>query len=192
MKRVVSGLTLAVAAALLVASCTPNKDMPLSSSAAQKEKEPAASEPLVAPQGYQMAETKSFRFAVPQDWQITAGESQEALIFHKDGVQVGETEVSDWLDAKTWRSLMPNHTDKKDFREITDFVALKDVDARLYSVELIHTKPAAQNDPNWSLRETRWYIAMKERGISYGFYFEKGRVDEAVVKTILGSFRVKE
>jgi len=59
-------------------------------------------------------------------------------------------------------------------------------------IQLIHTKPAADQDPDWKYEETRWYVADKASGLAYGFHFASETVDERVMETIVSSFRLNE
>jgi hypothetical protein len=153
----------------------------------------ATQEAFSLPSGYQAVETTSFTFAIPNDWKWEKRESADSLVFLKDGEKLGETEILAWFDSEeTWRNIKPNHSEQTDFQEVKDLItSSEDMDAHVYKIQLIHTKPAASQDPDWKYEETRWYVTVKEKEVSYGFYFNSDRVDESTMKTILSTFRLK-
>lgn len=72
-----------------------------------------------------------------------------------------------------------------------DLLGIRGDDVHLYRIQLVRTKPAAELDPDWQYEETRWYVTVKESGLSYGFCFSNKDVDESVMESILSSFRLK-
>jgi predicted small lipoprotein YifL len=156
-----------------------------------KADEPLATQPpFVVPEGYQMVEANAFTVAVPVDWRIEKGYFQDFFYFLLNDKKIGETEILGWFDAETWKDFKPNHSEQTDFRQRDDLLAIQNGEVHLYSIRLIHTKPAAELDPDWRYDETRWYVTVKESGLSYGFLFSSEDVAESVMETILSSFRL--
>lgn len=185
-----------IIALMLVASCSAQKggeSAPQTSPSTVEQsgnQQKVTQAPFSLPDGYQAAETTSFKFAVPKDWNLKKGENLDALVFLKDGKAVGETEILGWFDLETWRDLKPNHSDQTDFQETQNLLSIDGLDVHIYRIKLTHTKPAAALDPDWQYRETRWYVAVKETDRAYGFYFSSDQVDELTMKTILSTFRL--
>jgi hypothetical protein len=147
--------------------------------------------PFSLPNGYQAVETTSFKFAIPNDWQWEKGDSSDSILFQKDGKKLGETETLAWFHSEeTWKNIKPNHSEQTDFQEIKDLISIECVDAHVYKIQLTHTKPAADLDPDWKYEETRWYVTVEEKNRSYGLYFNSGQVDESTMKTIISTFRL--
>ncbi len=147
-------------------------------------------EPFVLPQGYQAIETSSFKLAIPKEWSYKAGSASDSLVFQKDGEELGQTEILGWFDSNTWKDMKPNHSEQKDFQEVEGLLSISGMNVHTYRIQLSHTKPAAEQDPDWAYKETRWYVAVKEKGCSYGFYFSSGDVDESIMETIVSTFRL--
>lgn len=186
MKKI-QGLIIAIVTVMLIASCSVEKG---TDSASQASSPTVTQAPFTLPSGYQAVETASFKFAIPKDWTLQKGDSSDSLIFLKDGKEVGQTELLGLFNSETWMNIKPNHSDQTDFQEVKSLISIGGVDAPIYRIQLIHTKPAAENDPDWKYEETRWYVAVKENDRSYGFYFGSDQVDESTMKTILSSFRL--
>ncbi|WP_019007870.1 hypothetical protein [Cohnella laeviribosi] len=158
----------------------------------KNEKPPATQASFSLPDGYQIVEASTFTFAIPNSWHVEQGSGKDAFSFQKNGEQIGETEILGWFDSETWKNFKPNHAEQTDFKERNDLLAIKNKDVHLYKIQLTHTKPAADKDPEWKYKETRWYVSVKEDGRSYGFYFNSEKIDENVMETILSSFRLKK
>ena len=149
----------------------------------------ASAAPL--PEGFKQAETSLLTLAVPAGWSAEA--DGKDLIFTVNGEKVGETETLDWFDAQSWMHLRPNHTEQKAFTEVTDIPspAPESRDLRLYRIGLVHTKPAAQMDPDWQYAESRWYWTDSAAKLAYGVYFNETAVDEATMRKVVSSIRLK-
>jgi len=160
-------------------------------SSAHDEQPPADRSPYMAPDGYRIVEADRFTFAVPDDWQVEEKQHDE-FSFLVDGEKIGETEILGWFDAETWRDFKPNHSEQTAFAEREDLTAGRSGNERIYRIGLIHTKPAAALDPDWKYEEIRWYVADRDDERAYGFCFADGKVDEAVMETIVSSFRLRE
>ena len=160
-------------------------------SSAHDEQPPADRSPYIVPDGYRVVEADRFTFAVPDDWQV-GEKQQDEFTFRVDGEKVGETEILGWFDADSWPDFKPNHSEQTGFEEREDLTAGRNGSIRIYRIELIHTKPAADRDPEWRYEEIRWYVADRDDGRAYGFCFADGKVDEAVMETIVSSFRLRE
>jgi hypothetical protein len=150
----------------------------------------AAQPPFSVPDGYRAVSAASYQIAIPGGWTWTSRENADSLLFQENGQTVGETEILGWFDADTWKEMKPNHAEQTDFREVPDLLSVDGADVRLYRIELTHTKPAAARDPDWEYKETRWYVAVKETGRAYGFYFSRERVEDATMRTILSTYRL--
>ncbi|MFD2332630.1 hypothetical protein ACFSR7_25515 [Cohnella sp. GCM10020058] len=173
-----------------------NTDSP--SSTLAEPTEPSASptpaevkqEPFLMPEGYQVIQTSSFKAAIPKEWTYEKGSSSDLFIFKKGDKEIGQTEVLGWFDSTTWKDMKPNHSEQNDFQEVEEKAPITGLDIHNYKIQLTHTKPAAQQDPDWSYKETRWYVTIKEQERSYGFYFSSDDVDESVMKSIVSTFRL--
>lgn len=147
--------------------------------------------PDALPDGYRFVEASDFAFAVPNEWHVEEGIFQDIFSFQLNGERVGETEILGWFDAETWKNFKPNHSEQTDFQLRDDLLAIPRQDVHLYKIQLIHTKPAAEQDPEWKYEETRWYVSVKENERAYGFYFPREKMEEKVMETILSTFRLK-
>lgn len=150
----------------------------------------ASAAPL--PEGFKQAETSLLTLAVPAGWSAEADGRE--LIFTINGEKVGETETLDWFDAQGWVHLRPNHTEQKAFTEVTDLPSPapgQSRDLRLYRINLVLTKPAAQLEPDWHYDESRWYWADPAAKLAYGVYFNEAAVDEATMRKVVSGIRLK-
>lgn len=215
MKAFIQRIIIGITTLLLVVSCSNQKEsgsVPSTSSSAisssapnsqhnNATSTPSGNEPNISqapfslPEGYQAVETTAFKFAVPKDWKLKKRGNTDIFdwVFQKDDKDIGETETLGWFDSETWKrgGFKPNHSDQTDFQKMPDMVSIKGLDVHVFKIQLIHTKPAADLNPNWKYSETRWYITVKEKGLSYGFYFSSDDVEESTMKTIVSSFRLK-
>ncbi|WP_270168221.1 hypothetical protein [Paenibacillus sp. SYP-B4298] len=146
--------------------------------------------PFVLPQGYQIIETSSVKFAIPEEWTYQVSGSSDLLIFKKGEKEIGQTEILGWFDKNTWQGMKPNHSEQTDFMEIEGVVPISGINIHTYKILLTHTKPAAALEPDWEYSETRWYMTVKEQERSYGFYYSSHEVDDLTMKTIASSFRL--
>jgi hypothetical protein len=64
-------------------------------------------------------------------------------------------------------------------------------DLRLYKINLVLTKPAAQLDPDWHYDESRWYWTDPAVKLAYGVYFNEAAVDEATMRKVVSGIRLK-
>ncbi|MDF2934672.1 MAG: beta-lactamase regulatory protein 1 [Paenibacillaceae bacterium] len=148
--------------------------------------------PLPLPEGFKQVETSLLALAVPEGWSV--GKSGKELIFTVNGEKAGETETLDWFDAQSWTHIRPNHSEQTEFAEVSDIpapAAGNSRDFRLYKIRLVHTKPAAQLDPDWHYDDTRWYWTDSGRKMSYGVYFNEAEVDEGTMVKVVSSIRLK-
>lgn len=153
---------------------------------------PVARSPFVLPEGYQAVNASRYAFAVPEDWHVEEQPLGDEFVFQVNGEPVGETQILGWFDEDTWRDFKPNHSEQTDFVKRDDLLAEPRGDVHLYRIQLIHTKPAAEQDPDWTYEETRWYVADKASERAYGFYFGSETVNERVMEAIVSSFRLNE
>jgi len=160
--------------------------------ATHDEKSPVTQSLFVLPDGYQTVQADRFTFAVPDGWHVAEKALHGEFSFQINGTPAGETEILGWFDAETWKDFKPNHTDQSGFDQRDDLLADQRGDVHVYRIQLTHTKPAAEMDPEWKYEETRWYVADKEDGRAYGFNFDSETVDESVMETIVSSFRLNE
>jgi hypothetical protein len=149
-------------------------------------------QPFVLPLGYQKVETSSFIIAIPEKWSFKTGAASDSLVFQLEGQEVGQTEVLGWFNKATWPEMKPNHSKQTSFNEIEGIVSTGETDMKTYSIQLIHTKPAAAQNSDWTYEESRWYVTVKEQGCSYGLYFSSHDVSEATMKTIFSTFRLND
>lgn len=156
----------------------------------EEDKPPVARSPFVLPDGYQTVSTSRYTLAIPDDWHIEKKAGDDWFTFLRNGEQVGEADILGWFDEETWRDFKPNHSEQTGFVKRDDLLADQRGDVHLYRIQLIHTKPAADQDPDWKYEETRWYVADKASGLAYGFHFASETVDERVMETIVSSFRL--
>lgn len=144
------------------------------------------------PEGFKQAETSLLTLGVPAGWSAEA--NGQELIFTVNGEKVGETETLDWFDAQGWVHQRPNHTEQKGFTEVTDLpfpAPGQSRDLRLYRINLVLTKPAAQLDPDWHYDESRWYWTDSAAKLAYGVYFNEAAVDEATMRKVVSGIRLK-
>ncbi|RAU97149.1 hypothetical protein [Paenibacillus sp. YN15] len=150
-----------------------------------------AGEPLQVPPGFKQAETSLLTLAVPEGWSVEPNGKE--LIFTANGEKMGETETLDWFDAESWTHLRPNHTEQTDFVEVKDMPApaAGQTGQSLYRIRLVHTKPAAQLDPDWHYDEIRWYWNDPGKRLTHGIYFNEAAVDEATMISVVSTIRLK-
>ncbi|MNC63119.1 hypothetical protein D3C75_1132140 [compost metagenome] len=130
---------------------------------------------------------------MPGGWNVE--KSGKELIFTANGEKMGETETLDWFDVQSWAHIRPNHSEQTEFAEVSDMpspaASGQTGDLRLYRIRLVHTKPAAQLDPDWHYDDIRWYWTDSGRRMSYGVYFNEAAVDEAAMVQVVSSIRLK-
>jgi len=158
---------------------------------AHEEQPPDDPEPAVAP-GYRIVEADRYAFAVPDGWQVEEKALHDEFFFLVDGETIGETGILGWFDAESWPDFKPNHSEQIGFEERHDLASGRNGNIRVYRIGLVHTKPAAALDPEWRYEEIRWYVANRDDGLAYGFCFDSQAVDEAVMETIVSSFRLRK
>lgn len=158
---------------------------------AHDEQPPDDPEPAVAP-GYRIVEADRYAFAVPDGWQVEEKALHDEFFFLVDGETIGETGILGWFDAESWPDFKPNHSEQIGFEERHDLASGRNGNIRVYRIGLVHTKPAAALDPEWRYEEIRWYVANRDDGLAYGFCFDSQAVDEAVMETIVSSFRLRK
>jgi len=156
-----------------------------------EEQPPDDPEPAVAP-GYRIVEADRYAFAVPDGWQVEEKALHDEFFFLVDGETIGETGILGWFDAESWPDFKPNHSEQIGFEERHDLASGRNGNIRVYRIGLVHTKPAAALDPEWRYEEIRWYVANRDDGLAYGFCFDSQAVDEAVMETIVSSFRLRK
>ena len=159
---------------------------------AHDEQPPDDPEPAVAPDGYRIVEADRYAFAVPDGWQVEEKALHDEFFFLVDGETIGETGILGWFDAESWPDFKPNHSEQIGFEERNDLASGRNGNIRVYRIGLVHTKPAAALDPEWRYEEIRWYVANRDDGLAYGFCFDSQAVDEAVMETIVSSFRLRK
>jgi len=159
---------------------------------AHDEQPPDGPEPAVAPDGYRIVEADRYAFAVPDGWQVEEKALHDEFFFLVDGETIGETGILGWFDAESWPDFKPNHSEQIGFEERHDLASGRNGNIRIYRIGLVHTKPAAALDPEWRYEEIRWYVANRDDGLAYGFCFDCQAVDEAVMETIVSSFRLRK
>lgn len=148
----------------------------------------AAPEPFQLPEGFKQVDTALLTLGVPSGWSTEA--SGKELIFRVNGEKVAETETLDWFDAGSWTHMQPNHAETTEFAEISDGPTPAGP-FRLYRIRLVHTKPAAQLDPDWHYDEIRWYWSDPGKKVSYGIYFNEAALDEETMAKVIFSIRLK-
>ncbi len=151
----------------------------------------ASAAPL--PEGFKQAETSLLTLPVPSGWSAEADGKE--LTFTVNGEKVGGTETLDWFDAQGWVHQRPNHAEQKAFMEVTDIPSPapgQSRDFRLYKINLVLTKPAAQMDPDWHYDESRWYWTDPAAKLAYGVYFNEAAVDEATMRKVVSGIRLKD
>ncbi|MFC3800968.1 hypothetical protein [Cohnella sp. GCM10012308] len=138
-----------------------------------------------------MIESSSFKAAIPEGWRCEKSSSSDLLIFKKGDQEIGQTELLGWFDAMTRKDMKPNHSEQSDFREVEGITSISGMNVHAYKIQLTHTKPAAEQDPDWAYKETRGYVTIKEQERAYGFYFLSNDVDESIMQTVVYTIRFK-
>ena len=141
--------------------------------------------------GYQKIETADFSVFIPEDWTAKALPGNEYEFWNGEK-KVGNTVTIAYFDENTWPNYRPNHSEQTDFRELKQVLPTEGDGIKVYQANLILTKPAAEQDPDWQYHETEVYVTVKERQRSYGLLFGTEDVPEEQIMKIVKSFRLKE